>query len=220
MRRIHSLMIVVAALGGLSFASPISVSFISNSQNVTAGQTVNVDVGIFGLGNFAPPTVGSFDLTAGFDPNLLLPTDVAFGPFLGDPSLFEAITAFQFSAAEVEFTEISLLSPVQLDAMQPGNFVLATLSFTALTSGTAQFQFTSGVVDDPYGQKLFVVPEPGSLSLLVSGLLGLSTALRRGRGRRFLTNLDQVGVRGHSYDPVATDGQPISEIEQFRNFDP
>jgi hypothetical protein len=169
------LLCLCIGLSSVAFCSTaladVSVFFDPFSQQVMTGQQVNVDMVVTGLGNFAPPSVGSFDLTAAFDLTLLLPTTVTFGPFLGDPNLGQAITAFQFSASEVEFTEISLLTPQQLDALQPGQFTLATLSFTALRDGTATFSLVDGVVDDPFGHKLFAVPEPGSLLMLWSGVL-------------------------------------------------
>ncbi|PYX00216.1 MAG: hypothetical protein DMG89_05410 [Acidobacteria bacterium] len=173
MRGLRPLMIAFAVLSGTAFADSVSLSFSPFSQNVTAGQTISVQVQISGLGNFAVPSVGSFDLFVSFDPTLLSPTTVTFGSLLGDPNIPQAITASQFSATELEFAEVSLLTPGELAALQPGTFVLSTLSFTALTSGTATFKFSAGVVDDPFGQKLVVVPEPGTLFLVASGFLGL-----------------------------------------------
>jgi hypothetical protein len=169
---------IVLLLGAAALADVV-VYFDPYSQPVITGQQVNVDVVISGLGNFMPPSAGSFDLTAAFDPTLLLPTTVTFGPFLGDPNLGQALTGYQFSASEVEFAEVSLLTPEQLDALQPGMFTLATLSFTALRDGTASFSLVDGVVDDPFGHKLFIVPEPGTVALLASGLLGSYTFRRR-----------------------------------------
>jgi hypothetical protein len=63
---------------------------------------------------------------------------------------------------------VSLLVPPDLDslqAIQGGSFDLSALSFTAVESGTASFFLSVGVVDDPFGNKLKVVPEPGALLL-------------------------------------------------------
>ena len=65
-----------------------------------------------------------------------------------------------FSPGMVEFAEISLLSPTELDALQTSAFSLGTLSFTALGSGTASFSFSAGVVDDGFGKKLAAISEP------------------------------------------------------------
>src|SRR5439155_19254492 len=73
MRGLRPLMIAFAVLSGTAFADSVSLSFSPFSQNVTAGQTISVQVQISGLGNFAVPSVGSFDLFVSFDPTLLSP---------------------------------------------------------------------------------------------------------------------------------------------------
>jgi hypothetical protein len=78
-----------------------------------------------------------------------------------------------FSPGMVEFAEISLLSPTELDALQTSAFSLGTLSFTALGSGTASFSFSAGVVDDGFGKKLAAISEPPPFLLLATALLAL-----------------------------------------------
>jgi len=142
------------------------------SATVTTGDTVNVEVSIGGLGN--PPSVGAFDLSVGFDPAILSPTAVTFGPFLGDESLFEALTAFDFSVpGVVEFAEVSLLTPAELDALQSSGFSLATLSFVATGNGTTSFDFIGDRrIDDAFGNKL-IVPEPATVFLVAVALVAL-----------------------------------------------
>jgi hypothetical protein len=82
----------------------------------------------------------------------------------------EALTDFTFMSGAVEFAEVSLLSPAQLDALQPANFSLATITFTALASGTSSLSFLEATVDDAFGNK---IPEPGTLVLLCIGVFGL-----------------------------------------------
>jgi hypothetical protein len=174
MKRVFLLVFAAIAFSQALCASPISLVLTPASIPVTAGQTVNVVASISGLGN--PPSVGSFDLSVAFDPALVSPAGVAFGSFLGDVSLGEAITDFTSSPGVFEFAEVSLLTSSQLDALQgaqSGSFGLAAVSFTGLTSGTVSFGFSTGVVDDSFGNKLVEIPEPSTLALTFTFVWGM-----------------------------------------------
>ncbi len=152
----------------------ILLSLVPSSATVTTGNTVDVDVIISGLGN--PPSVGTFDLDVGFNTAILAPTTVMFGAFLGDPTLFEALTAFDFGTpGKVEFAEVSLLSPSELDVLQRSSFLLAILSFSAISNGTSPLFFAGNqIVDDAFGNKLPIsIPEPATGFLLGSCLISL-----------------------------------------------
>jgi hypothetical protein len=84
------------------------------------------------------------------------------------------LTAFDFSSpGRVEFAEVSLLSPSELDALQPSSFLLANLSFIAISNGTSLFFFADNqIVDDAFGNKL-LIPEPATALLLGLGLIAL-----------------------------------------------
>jgi hypothetical protein len=158
---------------GVASAQAVSLTVEPSSFPIVPGEMVDVDAIISGLGQ--PPSVGAFDLFMGFNPALVTATGVSFGPYLGDPLLGQALTATTFSPMEVEFAEVSLLAPADLDALQSPSFALATLSFTGVGSGLAAFAFSSGVVDDAFGAKLVVVatPEPDTWLLLATSLAGL-----------------------------------------------
>jgi hypothetical protein len=171
----------VAAVG-IAFAghaSAIVLVLTPSVTDVSVGGAVNVDVTISGLNSGAPPSVGAFDLDVSYDPAVLNPTGVTFGPFLGNPALFEALTDFNFlTPGIVDFAEVSLLSAAQLDAMHPSSFRLATLSFLGIANGTSAFALVNDVrVDDAFGVKL-AVPEPATALLMALGLLGLVARLR------------------------------------------
>jgi hypothetical protein len=185
MRRTIKLVSIAGLTLTWGWADTISLSLVPSAEAVTLGQAVEVTVHISGLGT--PPSVGAFDLNVRFDPSLLLPTPtpVSFGTLLGDPGAIppQALTAFTLSVGVVEFAEVSLLAPSDLDSLQAmhgGSFDLSTLSFTALESGTASFSFSVGVVDDAFGNKLKVIPEPSALVLLGSALVAIT--LRRVKG--------------------------------------
>jgi hypothetical protein len=184
MKKLSWLSMLVGVIGLLR-ATPalaISLDFVPAAQTVLPGQLVTVDIVISGLGAGGTPSVGAFDLDVSFDATILSPLDVTFGPFLGDPSFFEALTSFTFSPGVVDFAEVSLLSVAALDARQSASFILATLSFDTLAMGMSPLTFSQIIVDDAFGQKLDidegsgkvnVVPEPGTLALLSTGVLDL-----------------------------------------------
>jgi PEP-CTERM motif len=173
--------VIVLSLVGLLVAPAAhatSLVLSPSSASVLAGDAVNVDV------LFSGPTVGAFDLTVGFNPSVLALLGVTFGPFLGNVGLGEALTDFLLpTPGLVNFAELSLLFPSDLDALQPPAFRLATLNYRATTAGSSAFAFVGDVrVDDPFGNKL--IPEPSTLGLLGLGLLGaLGGARHRSRGR-------------------------------------
>jgi hypothetical protein len=179
MRKLSGRFIAIGIVALLSIqpVHAIFLSLVPSSIFVTTGDTVNVDVIVSGLGN--PPSIGTFDLNVGFNPVLLAPAAVAFGPFLGDSTLFEALTAFDFGTpGRVEFAEVSLLSPSELDALQASTFLLATLSFSAIGNGTSPFFFAGDqIVDDAFGNKL-PIPEPATALLLGLGLIALGMIRR------------------------------------------
>ena len=176
MKKIAStfLFIVLGILQPGTVLAGVHLNLFPSAPTVTPGDLLSVDVFISGLGNGVPPSVGAFDLDIAFDPGILTPIAVVFGPFLGDPSLFEALVSTDFSIPGIaDIAETSLLHSAELDALQPSNFSLATLTFAAIGSGQSLLSFVGDVrVDDAFGIKL-AIPEPGTALLLALGLLAL-----------------------------------------------
>lgn len=151
----------------------IGLAVVPASMSVVTGQSLDFNLQISGHVPGSAPSVGAFDLTVAFDGALLTPTAETFGPFLGDPTLLEALTSSMTTATTVNVAEVSLLSPTSLDVLQPASFSLATLTFTAKTSGTAALTLMGGVVDDAFGNKLVSIPEPRTLGIVGLMVLGL-----------------------------------------------
>ena len=180
-------------------AYAVSIGFDPVSSSVTLGDSFDVDIVISGLGDGAAPSVSAFDIDVSYDSTVLDATAVIFGTLLDDlffPSFQDAI----FNPGFVDIAELSLLFSDELDALQPGNFTLATLTFDAIGIGDSLLNIPTedmgpivGLdIKDALGIELDVISiaaevtvEPravsgsGSLSLLAIGLMSLVGRLYR-----------------------------------------
>lgn len=182
-----------------SQVSAITISFEPVDTTVNVGDSVDVDVVISGLAD-ANEIVSTYDLFIGYDASVLTASNVTFGPYLDD-FLFPSIQFTDFSnPGSLEFGEISFLSDYELEAIQPGSFTLATLTFDTITSGFSDLIFEPhplfDVIDVKGRDALILdltadaggitvieptvsVPEPESLMLLLIGLLLLNISSRK-----------------------------------------
>ena len=146
-------------------ALAVTIEFVPAAQSVSLGGAVAVDLLISELGGGVAPSLGTFDLDVSFDPTVLTATDVAFGPFLGDPLLVEALTGFSFALGVFDFFELSFLLPSELDALQPDSFVLATLFFDAVGPGTSSLVISDAILGDAFGDPLSANLSTGSVTV-------------------------------------------------------
>lgn len=170
---------VVSALAGLlvaGSAGAVTIELVPSAPTAVAGTPFTVDVVVSGLGDFAAPAVGSFDIEVTYDPAVALATGVAFGPFLGDTMGGEAVTGTTLVPGSAMTFELSLLTPAQLVALQPGSFLLFTVSFDALIPGTTTFSTGMLLIGDEAGAPLPIdqVIE-GSISVLSPVALEIPT---------------------------------------------
>lgn len=176
-----------------------AVLFLEPADSTTTpGGSVSIDVMISGLGAGSPPSVGAFDLTLAYEPELLQLTGAGFGALLGDPDL-EAVTSIVPSAGSINLAEISLLDPAVLDALQGSSFSLATLTFQAIGPGTAHLAFADALVGDAFGSVVPIdafrgatiavgttspIPEPNTRPLYLIGAAVALVYIAKSGGQR------------------------------------
>jgi len=141
---------LLALLGAGQGAVAATLSLEPALQTASTGDSISVDLVISGLGDFAPSSLGDFDIDVGFDPSTLSLTGFSLGPFLGNIGLGEALdlSLGEIVPGLVNVLEVSLLDadassgpsgiPPFLDDIQPGTFSLATFNFDVLNLGPGE----------------------------------------------------------------------------------
>ena len=146
------------------------------------------------------PLIGAFDLEITYDVKILAFDSVTFYESLGDPDLdqgpgwtsFETDIFVDDSPGVLRLQELSWLFDSELDVLQDGTAnLLATIDFTVINYGCTDLNLenvvlsdASGIVFDatPEGVRVCVVPEPATIFLLGSGLIG-GVLIRRKRSK-------------------------------------
>lgn len=185
----------------LGLALPAHAAFIEltpATSTAATGDTVALDLMISGLGDFTGSSVGDFDIDIGFDTSALSLTSWSLTNLMGD---FGAGEALDFSFGDLggmlNLAIVSLLSVTDLNALQPGAFSLATLTFDVLNLEAGNQTLVSidtiYAIGDQNGNPLAIdsignalisnpsttVPEPSTIALLGLGLAAFGAGRRR-----------------------------------------
>ncbi len=208
--------IAILAMSGRPATAGI-ISLDESASSISLGETVSIDLTVAGLGEFVAPTLGAFTAEVLFDPLVLALDSITFGDFLGAPdpdhgagvgSPFETDIFVTQTPGSISMDELSFLFDFELDPLQPGSFVLATMTFTGAGAGVSSVDIGSPLFSDAFGFPISLtgingatisvasaVPEPSSVVLFGLGSLFL---LRIARNRhaalsRHVPNQDGSG---------------------------
>jgi len=170
----------------------VTIGFNPISQDVSVGNSVDVELVISGFGVDSAPSLGTFDLDISFDSTILAFNNATFGdPILGDQldiwSLgLNPLGASVTTPGVLDIWEVSLDFWLDLEDYQADTFTLATLTFDTLSLGISPLNISVDTLGDAWGDPLAAalgsgnitvtaapVPEPATLLLLGSGLAGL-----------------------------------------------
>jgi hypothetical protein len=174
----------------------IELGFAPLSQDVLLGNTANVKLVISGLGDMTAPSLSTFDLDVTFNPSILSFNSVSYGDsVLGDQLDLlglGTLTTTTPGTGILNLMELSFDDPDTLNNLQAGSFTLATLTFDTIALGSSPLGLSINALGDAWGDPLYasaaegginvvpnVVPEPSTLALLGSGLIGITFLRKR-----------------------------------------
>lgn len=159
-------------------AQALDITIDPSSASVTAGDHVTATIKASGLGNLSAPSLGAFDLTLNIDPGVLTFGSITFGdPGLGDllGPVSGSFSDFSYNAGtgSLNFFSISLDAAVDVNALQPSQFILAVIDFVAVSSGTSGINFGASVFADADGAGIVPDTIVGSSVVVAPGVAGV-----------------------------------------------
>ena len=162
--------------GAQARAGTITLDLFPDPLSATGNTTVIAGIRISGLS--ASQQVGSFDVDLHYNSDVLLYSGTAFAPELGVS--FTSDTVIQ--PGILNLLDVSLENPVPA---QPSSFLLASVTFNAVTDGPTNFSLVVNQVGDALGNSLLTpVPEPSTGGLLLGGCVLLFGVLWPRRAAR------------------------------------
>ena len=166
----------------VALASAATITLESSSLEINVGDSFYVNIGISGLGNGVDPSLGAFSTNINYDPTIISFTAIDYGNYLGDIDIEADTWCYESIPGVLYVDEISFLGTEELNTLQPDNFILATLSFTAITFGQSGLSCNEIVLSDAYAFEIPAnaissnvnvnpVPVPASFLFFGSGII-------------------------------------------------
>jgi hypothetical protein len=181
-RRMSVVLLLTLGLFAAPPASAATLSIVPSAQTGDVGTLFAVDLTISGLGEGTEPSLGVYDIDLTFDPVILSFVEVHWGTAL-DLSGFGSFRTATPAFGLLNLFELSFDPVATLNALQPAEFVLATIVFAGIGIGQSELQATINALGDAAGAPLSAdltpgsisvgvaaIPEPASIVLLVSGV--------------------------------------------------
>ncbi len=185
------LMFLIILFGVLPSAYALNLSFDTPDTNLTAGNSFTADLWISGLGDNTSPALSAFDITIGFDHSKISFDSIVFGSGLDIGSSGDNLRETIVSADSLNIYDISYDDASGLVANQSESFILASITFAAIGMGNTALLISNNslILGDENGNRLSTdvdtldltidpVPEPATIILLGTGLLGLGARIK------------------------------------------
>ncbi len=179
------LTVLALLIGVASPAQAISLALTPGTQSVEGNGTVVVDLGISGLGDGVPPSLGGFNIDIAFDPEIVFLMGAELIAPLGGSAQFAFSVVGGASVAHVNLVALTSLTPAELDELQADAFTLARMTFSALEQagtsplvlGNVSLTNASGgalPLDSTSDAEIVVTPEPAASIAVGLGLVALA----------------------------------------------
>ncbi|MEM9293474.1 MAG: Ig-like domain-containing protein [Acidobacteriota bacterium] len=165
--------LLLVALGALTLAAgsasaQIVLEAVPDRVEIPPGGSLNVEVAVSGLGAFAAPSLGAYDVQLTFDPAVFDLTEAVSGLELGDPTLGQVISVATVGDGTYDALEISLLPPADLITNQDERVVLFVATFDAIAPGAGVFDLglNSPLADELGNPLTVVIDDPVTVTTL------------------------------------------------------